>query len=90
MIELTQRLLHLSEGGPGDVNTACREAADMIIGLNGEIECLVAALKAFAIHATYPVAKEINSRGYKWRDEGALDYAKQLADAALGQSGAKE
>ncbi len=42
MIELTQRLLHLSEGGPGDVNTACREAADMIIGLNGEVERLQA------------------------------------------------
>ncbi len=40
MIELTQRLLHLSEGGPGDFKTACREAADMIIGLNGEIERL--------------------------------------------------
>jgi hypothetical protein len=54
----------------------CQEAAD-------EIERLQAALKLFTVHATYPVAKEINPRGYAWRGEGALDHAKSVADAAL-------
>jgi hypothetical protein len=51
-----------------------------------EIERMREALRAFTIHATYPVSTEINPRGYAWRSEEALDYAKSLADAALSRT----
>lgn len=50
-----------------------------------EIQCLREALRAFTVHATYPVSTEINPRGYAWRGEEALDCAKSLADNALGK-----
>lgn len=50
-----------------------------------EIERLREALRAFTVHATYPVSTEINPRGYAWRGEETLDYAMSLANAA-GQS----
>jgi hypothetical protein len=54
-----------------------------------QIERLRAAVRAFTVHATYPVSTKINSRGYAWRGEDALDYAKSLGDAALEQRGDK-
>jgi hypothetical protein len=48
-----------------------------------EIERLREALRAFTVHATYPVSTAINPRGYAWRGEEALDYAKSLADGVL-------
>jgi hypothetical protein len=52
-----------------------------------ERDALVKALKAFVVHATYPVSTEINQRGYAWRGEEALDYAKGLADYAFSLVG---
>lgn len=52
-----------------------------------ERDALVKALRAFTEHATYPVSTEINPRGYAWRGEEALDYAKGLADEALALVG---
>jgi hypothetical protein len=51
---------------------------------------LLKALRALTVHATYPVSTEINARGYAWRNEKSLDYAKGLADAALGLVGRPE
>lgn len=80
MIDIVERLrfdaircdAQFSKGVAGNVS----EAAD-------EIGRLREALRAFAVHATYPVSTKINPRGYAWRGEEALDYAKSLADAAL-------
>jgi hypothetical protein len=63
-----------------------RETEAMMDKAADEIDRLRAALRAFTVHATYSVAKEINARGYAWRGEEALDYAKTVAEAALEQS----
>lgn len=49
-----------------------------------EINRLREALRAFTIHATYPVSKEINPRGYAWRGEEALDHAMSVARTVAG------
>ncbi len=46
------------------------------------IERLQAALKLF-VRCAYPVAKEINPRGYDWMPEKSLDYALEEARKAL-------
>jgi hypothetical protein len=56
---------------------------ELIVKACNALPDLVKALEAFAIHATYPVSTEINTRGYEWRGQEALDYAKGLADAVL-------
>lgn len=81
MIDIVDRLkfdatrceVQFSKGVAGNIDEAVKE-----------IERLREALRAFTVHATYPVAKEINPRGYAWRGEEALDYAMSLA-TDLGQ-----
>ena len=91
-MELVEKLRHYASdmkpsglGGAGHALAPSR--APMLEQAADEIDRLRAALRAFAVHATYPVATEINPRGYAWRGEEALDYAKGLADAALEQKG---
>ena len=80
MIDIVQRLrfdairceAQFSKGVAGNID----EAAETI-------DRLREALRAFAAHSTYPVSTEINPRGYAWRGEEALDYAKGLADTLL-------
>jgi hypothetical protein len=71
-----------TEAEVGDTSRAQANAAYIVKACNAFPD-LVKALEAFAIHATYPVTTEINSRGYEWRGQEALDYAKGLADAVL-------
>lgn len=41
------------------------------------------ALELFVNFCTYPVSEEINPRGYNWKPENDLDYARAEAIAAL-------
>jgi hypothetical protein len=47
-------------------------------------EQLIAALKLF-VGCTYPVAVQINPRGYDWLPEKSLDHALSVARLALGE-----
>jgi hypothetical protein len=61
-------------------------AAFIVKSVNSH-DALIDALRAFVVHATYPVSTEINPRGYAWRGEDALDHAKSLADVVLDAVG---
>lgn len=65
----------------GKLYKVCNER-DVLRNLLSEAEL---ALRAFSAHCTYPVAQVINKRGYTWRGEDALDYAKELSDSVLAK-----
>lgn len=52
--------------------------------LTEQNERLTTALDLFVNFCTYRVAREINPRGYAWRPEKDLDYARGEAQKALG------
>lgn len=70
-----------------DADETLEGDARLIVKAVNNHDALVNALRAFVDHATYPVSTEINPRGYAWRGEGALDYAKSLADTVLSAVG---
>lgn len=78
-----------TSGGIVKVRAELMKRIEAALGTTSPSQAFVAgdqvreALRAFAIHACYPVDKSINPRGYEWRGEDALDYAKGLADRAL-------
>jgi|HubBroStandDraft_5_1064220.scaffolds.fasta_scaffold101054_6 hypothetical protein len=67
-------------------DTACHEVARLTELRESDAKVIAAlreALRLFVDHCTYPVSTEINPRGYAWRGEDSLDYARGQAVAAL-------
>ena len=78
MSDLIERLRwHQNPGSESDVTVLMAEAADTIEALTAERDALREKLRLFT-GAAYPVATEINPRGYNW-SEAYLDQA--LAEA---------
>jgi len=75
----TGQVRHLAQSFRFELASLTRQLAEA----RAERDRMAWALKVFAVHSIYPVAQQIDARGYKWRGEDSLDYAKELADAAL-------